>query len=706
MDFPEIGYPGPETGTMTPTEVSKVVGSSGMDRRAWGRVCLFLGLIVAVEVVALVDPRSRGHLVDVLPVALYPAAIYSARGGYRITTAVLAAVVGAVPLVLTQHDPVGAVARSVTLAVASWIVARIVDEERWRGVPSVLRVARLIFGCFIGSVVGAAGFAIANIGGGHAWWVVALTAGLNQLAAYLIVVPFFLPSLHAGSRSERHGVEAVERDARWTVLAVASVLAFGPVDVPYGVMTLLPVVTWTALRGTMREALWQMIWVDVITVGATIYGRGPLTAAHFSSAQPGVAWLAPELFVLACTFVCVPFCMMVNLERGTALQAAHAALWTSRLLDSVDGICIIGSDADGLIDTFNPGAERILGYGQEDVIGRSPGMFLTEDEIVRLANRFDCPARYEAVAREVAQRSQDGGIDIEFVRKDGEVRILSVVLTSVRDDRGTQIGHVVTAEDVTERVRTQAALKEAVRIESDAVARLRDVDRVKETFVSSVSHELRTPITNIVGYLKMLADGMYGELTGEQYAALERVEQNSRRLLTLIDDLLTMSNVEDFGVELDVEHLDLRKVVAVRRRFPARPHRASAQTRRRAARRAGRDPRRPADLKRLVTNLVRNAIKFTPDGGSISVSLRGRTPWWCLEVSDTGMGIPADELPMLFNRFYRSANADKAAIQGSGLGLSIALKIAERHNARITVDSAVGFGSTFRVESMDAPPPR
>lgn len=681
---------------------------AGMDRRTAGLVCLFLGLIVAAEVAVVVDTHSRPHLLDVMPAGLYTAAIYLAPRRRRIATAVVAAIVGAVPLVIARSDDVQTVIRSVALAIAAWVICMVIDESRWRDVPSVLRVARLIGGCFLGAAISAAGFAIANYGpGSRTWWVVLLSSGLSHLTAQLIVVPFFLPSLHDRQRGEHHGVETVERDLRWTVLVVASVLAFGPIDVPYGVMMLLPVLTWTALRGTMREALWQMVWVNSITVAATTYDKGPLTATHFSSARPGVAWLAPELFVLACTFVAVPFGMMVNLERGTATRAAHAARWTSRLLDSVDGICIIGVDQAGLIDTFNPGAERILGYTFDDVVGRSPWMFQTETELLRLAEIFSCPPRYEAVAAAVAQNSQGGGVDIEFLRKDGEPRILSVVLSPVHDEEdGVQTGHVVTAEDVTERVRAQAALEEAVRIESDAVARLRDVDRVKETFVSSVSHELRTPITNIVGYLEMLSDGMYGDLTGEQHAALERVEQNSRRLLTLIDDLLTMSSVEDFGVELDMEHLDLRQVVR-RSEEVFRPGLIGRQLKLEVVL-----PEEPVEivgdprhLERLVTNLVRNAIKFTPDGGSINVSLRGRAPWWCLEVADTGMGIPADELPMLFNRFYRSANADKAAIQGSGLGLSIALKIAERHNARISVDSAVGYGSTFRVESTEAPPP-
>ena len=118
-----------------------------------------------------------------------------------------------------------------------------------------------------------------------------------------------------------------------------------------------------------------------------------------------------------------------------------------------------------------------------------------------------------------------------------------MTLSRIVDDRGAVIGYVSTSEDVDDRVRAHEAIVEALEVERRAVERLREVDQVKDTFVSAVSHELRTPITSIVGYLEMLQDGSFGDLNREQYDAVGRVNTNSRRLLTLIDELLTLSKV-------------------------------------------------------------------------------------------------------------------------------------------------------------------
>ena len=155
---------------------------------------------------------------------------------------------------------------------------------------------------------------------------------------------------------------------------------------------------------------------------------------------------------------------------------------------------------------------------------------------------------------------------MRFLRKDGEERTHSMTLTRMIDDRGQVIGYVSTSEDITERVQAQQALVEALETERQAVERLREVDQVKDAFVSSVSHELRTPITSIVGYLEMLEEGEFGDLNAAQADAVRRVSSNSRRLLSLIDDLLTLSRVQDDGLGLVDRAFDLREVVRVRAR--------------------------------------------------------------------------------------------------------------------------------------------
>jgi PAS domain S-box-containing protein len=496
-----------------------------------------------------------------------------------------------------------------------------------------------------------------------------------------------------------------ERTARWAALVVATAAAFGPLHVPYAVLIVVPVLIWSALRAPLREVLVQLTLVAAVAAGLTTTDRGPLALKHIKHAHTGDQWWAVGFFVLTCVLTSVPLALAVNRRRSATARADDAGRWADSILDGVGDIVVLRLDPDGVIEVFNPGAQRVLGYVASEVTGRTLRMFQSDEEVVRLAEQFGCPPRHDAVVDAITDL--DGPIEVQVIGKDDTPRTLSLAITPVRNDAGALLGRVVTASDLTERAQAQESLDEVIRMEREAKERLHDIERAKETFVSSVSHELRTPITNIVGYLEMLADGMYGPLTGEQMAAHERIGQNSKRLLTLIDDLLTMSSVEDLGVALANVEMDLRDVVN-RSQEVFRPAMHGRQLKLDIV--LPDDPvivsGDPDHLERLITNLVRNAIKFTPDGGSISVYLRGRAPWWCLEVADTGMGIPEEDLPMVFNRFHRASNSEGAAIQGSGLGLSIAQKIAERHHAAITVDSAVGYGSTFRVESLDAPPPR
>jgi signal transduction histidine kinase len=219
-----------------------------------------------------------------------------------------------------------------------------------------------------------------------------------------------------------------------------------------------------------------------------------------------------------------------------------------------------------------------------------------------------------------------------------------------------------------------------------------------------VSHELRTPITSIVGYLEMLQDGAYGELNDRQADAVARVDGNSQRLLGLIDELLTLSRVQEQGLGLGDREVDLVRVVAtacdvVAPAWATKGLDASVDL-----------PAGPAPfvgdedmLERVVVNLVGNAVKFTPSGGRIGVRLHLEADGAVVEVTDTGIGIPPEEQELLFTRFFRSSTAQQHAIPGSGLGLSIARHIVEMHGGTVGVESEPGVGTTFRVHLPRVP---
>ncbi|MDW5593625.1 ATP-binding protein [Conexibacter stalactiti] len=224
-----------------------------------------------------------------------------------------------------------------------------------------------------------------------------------------------------------------------------------------------------------------------------------------------------------------------------------------------------------------------------------------------------------------------------------------------------------------------------------------EADRLKNEFFALVSHELRTPLTSIVGYVELVLEEEAGEVNEQQKRFLAIVERNGKRLQRLVGDLLFVAQVEAGTLNLEHGRASLETVVrdAV---DGARPRAEQAQVTVTATTEPVPQMRGDADrLGQLVDNLISNALKFTPAGGSVTVALRNRGDEAELAVTDTGIGIPAAEQARLFDRFFRASTAVAEEIPGIGLGLSICQAIAEGHGGRIQVESEVGRGTTFRV---------
>jgi signal transduction histidine kinase len=221
-----------------------------------------------------------------------------------------------------------------------------------------------------------------------------------------------------------------------------------------------------------------------------------------------------------------------------------------------------------------------------------------------------------------------------------------------------------------------------------------DRDRLRE-FVADVSHELRTPIAALRMYTELLS-GDVDDATRREF--LERSAEQIGRLEWLSTNLLDLSRIDAGIFPLDMRDGDVRD-----------PIQAVVQALADAAvqRGVGLESVVPADpvemrfdrerIVQLMTNLIGNALKFTPRGGSVSVGLLVRPAEVTIEVTDTGPGIPADELPRIFERFYRGTNTGQARASGSGLGLAIVRSIVEMHGGRIDVTSEVGRGTDFRI---------
>lgn len=246
-----------------------------------------------------------------------------------------------------------------------------------------------------------------------------------------------------------------------------------------------------------------------------------------------------------------------------------------------------------------------------------------------------------------------------------------------------------------------AGMREVARLyeaENRLVDELRAVDQVKSDFLATVSHELRTPLTSIAGYIEILRDRAAGPLTQAQDRMLDSVDRNTARLRHLIEDVLTLSKIESGAFTSMMRPVSLAEIVAadVAALQPAASAKGltlSWQDCDHGLMVSG----DPGQLDRLVLSLLSNAVKFTPEGGSVSVGTGSEGDLAMVRVSDTGIGIPEGERKELFTRFFRASNAVGESIPGTGLGLAIARTIVASHRGDLDVTSREGQGTTVTV---------
>jgi signal transduction histidine kinase len=238
--------------------------------------------------------------------------------------------------------------------------------------------------------------------------------------------------------------------------------------------------------------------------------------------------------------------------------------------------------------------------------------------------------------------------------------------------------------------------RDARKVEA-AHERLKEMDRLKSMFLSHVSHELKTPLTSIKGFVDNMLDGLTGELHSKQREYLDRVRANSDRLSRMISNLLDLSRIESGTHHLDRARLRLfdlaEEVTEQLRPIATAKHLTLGVVCPDPTLRVSGDRDK---LIQVITNLVDNAIKFTPKGGQITVELGRKDPERVMmTVADTGEGIPAEAIAKLFEPFYQASRQAGVHAKGLGLGLSIVKTLVELHGGTISVTSEVGKGSTF-----------
>ncbi len=593
---------------------------------------------------------------------------------------------------------------------AAVVIAVLTSGGRLRpALESLEDFLRLLFATVVGGLVaGLLGGVIVEALDTGQFWVTARALATSHAAAMLLLSP--LAMRLPRKRVRRCGL--LEQLVQWSALLTVATLVFAPGQGLPLVFAPFPFLVWGATRLPVREVTLQVLTTAVLVSALTTAGHGPFTGAVIEAGlPPETVGTLLQATVLAMAAVTVPLALVRTHRLIVIDEVVHSHDTLSNIMAATTGTSILGTDLDGRIEFFNVGAEQLTGYRAEEVLGAADVTLVPDhDRFTLTVSRFRStgadPLR-RLVEPFLIRAGGTGTADWSFVRRDGDLRTIAVTLSRRHDATKEPIGYLIVAEDVTDHRVNELMVKAALEAEKQIVERLAQVDRTKNDFMATVSHELRTPITSIIGYSQLLLSQASTESDPDdalataamQQQVLGRIERNGRRLMGLIEDMLTMSQVELGDFRFHKVPLDLRDPVhaALTAVAPLQAE-ARVEVEARLAEEAVKVYGDSDKLERVFANLISNAVKFSHAGDRVVVALSAAEGKAWLSVTDAGIGISAEDQTHLFDRFFRGADAHARAIQGAGLGLSIASSIVAGHQGEIHVDSAPGRGSTFRVQ--------
>ena len=402
---------------------------------------------------------------------------------------------------------------------------------------------------------------------------------------------------------------------------------------------------------------------------------------------PASAWRGTALFLLVFAAVgpLVQYLLQRNAEATAALSLSETQ-FRAAFDDAPVGTLLsrIGGEDDRRILSVNRALCAMLGRLPAELVGHEVYEFVHPDDRETVRRRRVSLTNGDWVPR-AEQR---------LLHKSGRTVWVSMSFSVIHDTDGNPLHIISQAEDITARREADKALLDSLESEREAAELARAAAKSRRDIVSGISHDLRTPITSAAGFAELLAEGDAGELNDEQATMLATVRRSLDRIAAIVDDLLALSRTDqetaprsdliDIGDVVDsaVRSISLQAIErGLALRYTNEIHGVMVHG----------DATR---LDRALSNLLSNAVKFTPADGAIAVLARCGRDAVEIEVTDTGIGIPAEDVERVFDQYFRS-NAATHEIPGTGLGLAIVHAVAQQHGGTVTVSSELGSGTTF-----------
>ena len=418
-------------------------------------------------------------------------------------------------------------------------------------------------------------------------------------------------------------------------------------------------------------------------------------------------------------------------EKIVEFKRQKTLLKTGALQDAIFNSAYfssIATDEKGVIQIFNVGAERMLGYAAADVVNRiTPADISDPVELITraaaLSLELDTPITpgFEALVFK-ASRGIEDIYELTYIRKDGGRLSAMVSVTALRNRHDTIIGYLLIGTDNTARKQEEAERKGFERALEEKNLELEHASHMKSEFLATMSHELRTPLNAVIGFSEALKDGLVGDMSDIQREYIGDIFTSGQHLLSLINDILDLSKVEAGMMELELEAVELAGLLANSLLIV----REKAALQRIQLKLDSADDFGTLELdlrktKQIIYNLLANAVKFSAHGSCVTLAVRevsrdqvGRIPgdWPShaftlqpsaeqqfleLSVSDTGIGIAEDDMGKLFKAFSQIDSSLARKFEGTGLGLAMVKQLVDLHGGSVAVASREGLGARFVV---------